>query len=694
MRPIRTRPLMTVSPQSLLDRVVTAAAEIPGLVTLLLHGSSVGGALDEERSYYDVDLIFLCTAENVASVIPAVDAVFAEVAQNTPDDIVQIYRRQSGPMHPLRHPASGRLVDLRAQRIVFWHVSIFPCTMFDAVDTAADHFGGARPSPLLLHTWHKGQLLLGAPLSQPTEPTPDDVLQAGLGLEATRSMLAERTRGYWDWEFSGGVWRMTWRVVPWEDFEPVEFALYAVRWALNHLAYLFSSRLPLNREGVDAAIRQVDPANGARLEVFARAESDRDAWRETYSANPTSFAAQCDVASLGADADHLVAAAERIAGSLARRPHRQWQLPLGAERTCEVTLTTDVRARLGHHLGSLVPDHVVCVTDSKLSALLDTATLTQWARVPPDARVTILPTDTGEEHKSVDGLAALLRRIEHLGLSRQSVCVVVGGGSLGNLGGLVAGLVCRGIPFIDVPSTVTAMLDSAIGQKQAVNGSLSKNFFGMIYPPHGVVIDPGFLLTLPRGELVAGVVEAVKHGLAQDAELLDMCHRFCAAPDATNPLLCEIIAGTVDLKLPYLEMDPVEMADRQFLELGHKVGHAAEHLVNGRLSHGLCVAFGMLAEARLAELIGNADRSARESVQSALYPLRNFLACPEPASDAIARQIGLDNRRRGKLVTFAYLTGPQAPAAMTVDIERVMPSLREAIGWAQEVVQSEFRAQS
>jgi 3-dehydroquinate synthase len=331
-------------------------------------------------------------------------------------------------------------------------------------------------------------------------------------------------------------------------------------------------------------------------------------------------------------------------------------------------------------LSTLSPDRLFVLVDEVVAGLINTPELIAQAS-PHEIPVTIHAQEAGTIGKELGQLHTLLTAAENAELSRSSVCVFIGGGNVGNLAGTVAGLVCRGLPYLHVPTTITAALDSAIGQKQSVNGATTKNYFGLLHAPTAVIIDPRFLLTLPEIELVGGLVESVKHALCQDLDLLPFVHD-CVTGKSSRRTLHTIIARTIALKDDYLSQDPFEMSDGQFLELGHKIGHAVEFLEHGRLSHGDSVAFGMLAEARLAHCGGYAQRETLRLVEEAIEPLLAELRVPEAPAGDIARQVRLDNRRRGHNVFFAFLRTPLHPVSCSLDPRRIEAELEAAIAWA------------
>lgn len=672
---------------ALLDEVTANARALPGLTTLLLHGSSARPSTTRRSRYQDVDLLFVFRDEDLVSGIRAVDELFERLdALSGPDDL-QIYRRHSGPMHPVRDPRSGEIVDLRRVRIVFWHVSIFPASAF-STDVARPHPGG--PSRLLLYTWRRARVLAGDPLPIVGALTAADLLEEGLGIRDSLDMLKSRSRGYWEWDSVNDEMRLSWRIVPWEDFEVIEFPLYAVRWAMRHVAAVVRRRLPYTSRGVEALVCARDPEHASRLRSFTAAEEQRDAWREAFTADPAAFCENVDVERLVSSSivllEDIAAVLESFQGPNADvATDRRWALPLGDHESRQIVMTGTPAAILKGVTERIAPDKILVLVDATFAGLFDVETLIAPLR-NASLPVTTIAQRPGAEGKSLTDLVQVLERAEGLGLTRSSMVLLIGGGNVGNMGGVVAGLVCRGVSYVHVPTTVTAALDSAIGQKQSINGALAKNYFGLLHAPEAVIVDPALLLTLPNREVRNGLVEALKHGLCQDAELVSSVHRL-VQERVPLAVLADVVARTIELKLEYLNEDPTEMGDGQFLELGHKIGHAVEHLEHGALGHGECIAFGMLAEAKLADLRGIGSTDTTAVIKDAIRPFVDGFRDLQATPGAIADQVSRDNRRHGSNVTFACLDGPQRPRTVTWNVHEIHGDLAAATAWARSEVQ-------
>lgn len=206
----------------------------------------------------------------------------------------------------------------------------------------------------------------------------------------------------------------------------------------------------------------------------------------------------------------------------------------------------------------------------------------------------VVPGD--ESAKNIRHAEEVWSKMVAVGCDRSSILLALGGGVVGDLGGFVAATYMRGIPFIQVPTTLLAMVDSAIGGKTAVNLSAGKNLVGAIYQPKAVLIDPDFLATLPRRNVISSLAEALKYGFIRDASIFATFEaRFDELVGLTDrALLSEIIAKSCQIKAQIVSNDQFENGERRLLNFGHTIGHAFETLQAYQgLYHGEAVLYGM-----------------------------------------------------------------------------------------------------
>lgn len=220
--------------------------------------------------------------------------------------------------------------------------------------------------------------------------------------------------------------------------------------------------------------------------------------------------------------------------------------------------------------------------------------------------LTLLEVPDGEESKNLQEAGALYERLLPLGLDRQSPVVALGGGVIGDLAGFVAATFMRGLPLLQIPTTVVAQVDSSVGGKVGVNLPQAKNMVGAFYQPRLVLSDVCLLQTLPPREFHAGLAEVVKYGMIADKAFFEWLETNCPAILARKEeVVVHIVKTSCMIKAAVVERDERDEGIRAVLNFGHTVGHALEAATGYReLSHGEAVAIGMVAAAQISCQMG------------------------------------------------------------------------------------------
>jgi 3-dehydroquinate synthase len=215
----------------------------------------------------------------------------------------------------------------------------------------------------------------------------------------------------------------------------------------------------------------------------------------------------------------------------------------------------------------------------------------------------------GEEYKTLSTLSTIFDRLISEGFERQSCIVALGGGVVGDIAGFAAATYLRGTPFVQIPTTLLAQVDSSVGGKTGVNHPRGKNLIGAFYQPRAVIIDVALLSSLPRRELVAGLAEVIKYGIIEDPVLFARLEdKLDGALALDRRLLTEVIATSCAIKARVIEKDEREDDHRAVLNFGHTVGHALEAATQYRkFLHGEAVAIGMAKAAAIAYQQGFCD---------------------------------------------------------------------------------------
>ena len=228
--------------------------------------------------------------------------------------------------------------------------------------------------------------------------------------------------------------------------------------------------------------------------------------------------------------------------------------------------------------------------------------------------------DDGEPFKSLESASRVFDALVTLGASRDATVIALGGGVIGDLAGFAAACWMRGIAFVQMPTTLLAMVDSSVGGKTGVNLAAGKNLIGAFHQPQAVVIDTSTLATLPAREYAAGVAEVIKYGALGDAEFFDWLVISAAAlMRRDDGVVAEAIAASCRHKAGVVARDEREDGERALLNFGHTFGHALETEAGyGTLLHGEAVAIGMVLAARLSSQLGLSDDADTKRLESLL----------------------------------------------------------------------------
>jgi len=339
-------------------------------------------------------------------------------------------------------------------------------------------------------------------------------------------------------------------------------------------------------------------------------------------------------------------------GGLARAG--EWIVPL-LKRARAAVVTDETVAAL--HLGTL-------------AAALDGAGISHEAIVLPP----------GEQTKSFTHLEKVCRALLAARLERGDLVVALGGGVIGDLVGLAAGLVRRGMGFVQIPTTLLAQVDSSVGGKTAINAPEGKNLIGLFHQPRLVIADVDLLATLPERELKAGYAEVVKYGLIGDAGFFDWLDgdgaRLLLGDTAA---LTRAVATSVRAKAGVVERDETETGERALLNLGHTFGHALEAATgfSSRLLHGEGVAIGMKLAFDLSAALGACDgqvpsRVANHMARMGLPWRLADIPGTRPATDELLHHMAQDKKVEAGRLTFILAHGiGDAFIAKDVDTEAV-----------------------
>jgi len=223
-------------------------------------------------------------------------------------------------------------------------------------------------------------------------------------------------------------------------------------------------------------------------------------------------------------------------------------------------------------------------------------------------KVTVLAVPEGEEQKSLETAGRLYHELTDLYAERTTPILALGGGVIGDLAGFVAATYYRGVPLVQIPTTLLAQVDSSIGGKVAVDHGQLKNKIGAFYQPRLVIADIAVLRTLPAGELANGLAEVIKSAAIRDKEVFAFLEKnIDRVKSLDEGVLEEVVFQTAKIKAEIVEKDERDSGLRNILNYGHTIGHAIESVSDFHVGHGRAVAIGMLAAARISNVMGILD---------------------------------------------------------------------------------------
>ena len=330
---------------------------------------------------------------------------------------------------------------------------------------------------------------------------------------------------------------------------------------------------------------------------------------------------------------------------------------------------------LGH--GDLLAQHLpqkraALITDTTLAALyLDTVA---GALTAAGVRVTPIVIPAGEQHKNWHTLNSVFDALLAGRCERKTALIALGGGVIGDLTGFAAATYLRGVPFLQIPTTLLAQVDSSVGGKTAINHPRGKNMIGAFYQPLAVIADTGTLSTLAGREVSAGLAEIIKYGLIRDVPFFNWLENNIEALVARDAAaLTYAIQRSCENKAAVVAADEREEGERALLNLGHTFGHAIETgLGYGAWLHGEAVAAGMVIAARVSQAMGMLTATDVARIVAVLERAGLPVTAPDFGLERYLQLMGIDKKVEGGKIRFillhaigsAFLTADVPPHAL------------------------------
>jgi 3-dehydroquinate synthase len=323
---------------------------------------------------------------------------------------------------------------------------------------------------------------------------------------------------------------------------------------------------------------------------------------------------------------------------------------------------------------------VIIVTDTHIDALHGESV--EAALKKTDLCVDRITVPPGEAAKEMRTVLSVVEKLIALGADRSTALIALGGGVIGDLTGFTASIFMRGIPVIQIPTTLLAQVDSSIGGKTGVDTDAGKNILGTFHQPKGVFIDLSFLQTLPEEQLRSGLAEVIKYGVIEAPELLDAIEAAAAAAGGLreSAFLERIITTACRIKKGIVELDEWDRGLRRILNFGHTVGHAVEAASAYSLSHGEAVAIGMVAAAILSEQLHHLSADDRRRIVSVIRAVGLPDRIPGNLDLVeIGSRIARDKKKKGETVHFVLLKKLGVPIVNGGIPEKMMKKMLEGL---------------
>ena len=347
--------------------------------------------------------------------------------------------------------------------------------------------------------------------------------------------------------------------------------------------------------------------------------------------------------------------------------------------------TSDYTIFLGVNAANALDVFLNTKSYSKIFVLMDENTYTHCYPVLSSdtenlLNAELLLIDAGEDNKNIEIATQLWESLTDSGADRHSLLINLGGGVVSDLGGFVASIFKRGMDFINIPTSLLAMIDASIGGKTGINLGHYKNQIGLFSPPKQIIIDPRFLETLPQEQILSAYAEMLKHGLIEDKKYWKELSEIA---ELTPKNLIPYIEKSIHIKKQIVDKDPTEKGLRKVLNYGHSVGHAIESFfmdTDSPILHGEAVAIGMLAEAHLSTEILNMSVKDLGKIDQNIRLHYSHIHIDESQIDTIVSLTMHDKKKEGLHLNFSLLKQiGQCEINQQVTKEQIIRSLKYII---------------
>ncbi|WP_125587739.1 3-dehydroquinate synthase [Companilactobacillus jidongensis] len=337
------------------------------------------------------------------------------------------------------------------------------------------------------------------------------------------------------------------------------------------------------------------------------------------------------------------------------------------------TYNIEIKSGLHQEIGNLVKSiwkakKIVLITDKQVAKYYLDKTVSQLETAGFEILTEVVPA--GEQSKSLVTVSKIISEMATEGFTRKDGVVALGGGVVGDLSGLVSSLYMRGIPFVQIATSLTAMVDSSVGGKTAVNLGEVKNIIGTFHQPDLVIIDPEFLKTLSQRNLVEGYGEVVKCSALKGGEFFELTGKI-RDPVGILDNATELIKRSINLKANIVMKDEKEQNLRRVLNFGHTFGHAIELLAHGELKHGEAVAIGMVRISQCFENIGLTKKGVTREITDRLLAVGLPIDSDLIGTNEFFEHLKNDKKNDGKQLNLVALSEIGLPIIVPKSLESI-----------------------
>jgi 3-dehydroquinate synthase len=332
--------------------------------------------------------------------------------------------------------------------------------------------------------------------------------------------------------------------------------------------------------------------------------------------------------------------------NLDKKASSSYEIRIGSEILDRMALLIAKNHPAGRH---------IVISDANVGGLYGAGLLAGLKGVGLNADLLEFPA--GEAAKNINTAVDVAQKLLELGADRSSMLIALGGGVVGDLVGFIASIFMRAVPYIQIPTTLMAQVDSSIGGKTAIDLPYGKNLLGTFYQPQAVFADLRYLATLPEKEFHNGLAEIIKYGIIDDEKMFRLLEDNMESVKKRDPaLLLKLVETCCRIKKSIVEIDEKEQGLRRILNFGHTLGHAIEAESDYAIAHGEGVALGMIAAVRISENSGYLECAQRERIESLIgksgLPVRLPVVL---SSEGIRARLKMDKKKKGDVIHFVLL---------------------------------------